>query len=485
MELMELSESESGGMSLPDLTSSEGEASLGEMVLSSCGSSNEAASSEEAPLGEMVLPSDVSSDEAASGGRALLPVPPFGRALAGDVVPVPVPTLKAAQPLDIALLAPFRPRGVTSRSAPLRVSWTCAYYGTLRRFPATHLSCGYLSNRNKHELPQCLYYSAEFQREHCRRNQEAIPMVVSPRFAEWLMGLPAGWTSTSPLSPAVLHAHVVKRQPQVAHKHRVLSLFSGCGALDFSQLGWFSPVAYCEICPEARQVLQARMSDGSLPRGPVFTDVRDVTLESLRSTLGDIGGGSGVFASSLPAAVEPGVLAGSPRRIVGLVFGFPCVDLSRAGSQRGIAGPASGLVEHALRLALDLEVEFLFAENVDNIRVLPSGANILIKQICEKGFFCKWVSLTAAHAGSPQRRKRWFLFASRQVGFRFAPPADDALWGMIRGASGLSFNSGRPPVGEWMCPKSAYPSLKARLGMLGDAVVPLQGVVAARLLAAM
>ena len=38
---------------------------------------------------------------------------------------------------------------------------------------------------------------------------------------------------------------------------------------------------YCEICPAAVSVLRARMEDGSLPKAPVFSDVRAFTKDTL------------------------------------------------------------------------------------------------------------------------------------------------------------------------------------------------------------
>ena len=54
---------------------------------------------------------------------------------------------------------------------------------------------------------------------------------------------------------------------------RRLSLFTGCGALDYA-LPWCSPVAYCERDPDAAAVLRARMLDGSLPKAPLYDDVQ-------------------------------------------------------------------------------------------------------------------------------------------------------------------------------------------------------------------
>ncbi len=70
------------------------------------------------------------------------------------------------------------------------------YYGTLRAFPATHYSSGVLTDRSKHELPQCLYcydaFAANWATSRCRELPQR--MAVSPRFAEWLMGSPENCT---------------------------------------------------------------------------------------------------------------------------------------------------------------------------------------------------------------------------------------------------------------------------------------------------
>jgi len=138
---------------------------------------------ETSAVDELVLPSSSSSsDDAVSGGR--LPLPPFGsrRAFVGDVVRDPAPTFELVQPLRVDLRAPLLPRGVMSRSSALRASWIVHYCGTLRRFPATHSSCGYLSDRNKHELPQCIFYSGQFQDELRRIAQHTAKMAASPQF---------------------------------------------------------------------------------------------------------------------------------------------------------------------------------------------------------------------------------------------------------------------------------------------------------------
>eukprot|EP00969_Alexandrium_andersonii_P339599 15011855-Alexandrium_andersonii.AAC.1 len=48
---------------------------------------------------------------------------------------------------------------------------------------------------------------------------------VSPIFAEWLVGMPAGWTSTRP-------CHLPAPRDAATERMTCLSLFTGCGGLD-------------------------------------------------------------------------------------------------------------------------------------------------------------------------------------------------------------------------------------------------------------
>jgi hypothetical protein len=336
-------------------------------------------------------------------------------------------------------------------------------------FPATHYSCGGLTARNKHELPQCLFYDPLFGQvaeslglTNCSLDQPALKAVVSPKFGEWLMGLPQGWTSPYlPVNFAVLGAHIVSQQPVLEHKHHVLSLFSGCGALDYALSPWCHSLAYCEIDIDAQSVLQARMKDGSLTHGKIFGDIRSLTRGTLMKELGDVS-------------------------VDGLVFGFPCVDTCRAGKMKGIIdGPQSNLVWEALRLAEELRVAFMFIENVDNTRFLRfGGAQCLVDALGQAGFRCTWVSVGAVHVGCPQRRKRWFLLATRghMLHQLFATPPDDSLREHIAQNSGLAFNGGRPPPEAWMLPREEYKHVKHCLTQLGNCVIPAQVIVAARVL---
>ena len=109
----------------------------------------------------------------------------------------------------------------------------------------------------------------------------------------------------------------------------------------------------------------------------------------------------------------------------GLVFGFPCVDTCRAGKMKDIIKPRS-------------------------TEQLGLGSDALGRGV--EGY---------------------------QL---FATPPDDSLQEHIAQNSGLAFNGGRPPPTEWMMPRAEHKHVKARLTQLGNAVIPLQAIVVARLL---
>ena len=248
-------------------------------------------------------------------------------------------------------------------------------------------------------------------------------------------------------------------EPFVAPMKRRLSLFTGCGALDYA-LPWCSPVAYCERDPDAAAVLRARMLDGSLPKAPLYDDVQTLTEKAFTTQIDTI------------------------------VAGFPCIDLSKAGRKRGLEGSESSLVWEVIRLARVLDVPMLFLENVDNFRFLGEFWEAVLVALMNLDFQIEWVSLCGTHAGSPQRRRRVFLLARRgkALSTPFAPPFAQGLSGVFADPpqhKGWQFNSGRPSTKEWMTSLSQYRQECHRLKMLGNAVIPLQANIAARILSSL
>lgn len=96
-------------------------------------------------------------------------------------------------------------------------------------------------------------------------------------------------------------------------------------------------------------------------------------------------------------------------------FGFPCQDISIAGSQEGFDGERSSLFYAVTRLIRDLKKEnkpeYLFIENVKNLLSVNRGFDFLRLQIelDEIGYNVEWDVLNSKHFGVPQNRERIFV----------------------------------------------------------------------------
>lgn len=168
---------------------------------------------------------------------------------------------------------------------------------------------------------------------------------------------------------------------------RTLSLFSGCGLIDLALAPWCRTVAYCEHDPFACGVLMSRMADGQLQQAPIWDNVATLRPQDL----------AGIGPIELIAA------------------GFPCTDISLAGTGEGLAGDESGLWREVARLADALRPPFVFLENVPAIR--KRGASDVVGDLARLGYDCRWTAFRASDIGAPHKRDRWFLFAAHADSF--------------------------------------------------------------------
>lgn len=159
---------------------------------------------------------------------------------------------------------------------------------------------------------------------------------------------------------------------------RIVSLFSGIGGLDFGlENAGHQIIEMCESWTPARRVLAEKF-----PNVPVARDVR-------------------AFHSSTNYDL--------------LTAGFPCVDISHAGGQRGIFGPQSGLVEHAFRVIGEDQPEWVVLENVPNILRLGKGVGIahVLDSLVGLGYSWAYRVVDSRSAGVAQSRRRVIVLASR------------------------------------------------------------------------
>ncbi len=163
-----------------------------------------------------------------------------------------------------------------------------------------------------------------------------------------------------------------------------LSLFSGYGGfslglrlagVEVTTIGYVEQDAYCQ------QILSQRMEDGYLDTAPI---VRDITTTDFRPMAGlvDI-----------------------------ITAGFPCQPHSSAGKRLG-KKDSRNLWPDTLRVIREVGPHYVLLENV---RGLADGANPysaeILGQLSEVGMDAVWGLHSAAEAGAPHLRWRWWCLA--------------------------------------------------------------------------
>ena len=143
---------------------------------------------------------------------------------------------------------------------------------------------------------------------------------------------------------------------------------------------WVRPIAYCEIDTYCQGVLLSRMSGRELPVAPIWDDVQTLKGAYFKSDRPDI-----------------------------IYGGYPCQDISVAGTGAGLDGDRSRLFFEIVRLVGELRPRFVFLENVPAITT--RGGVRVISEFARLGYDCRWTIVSAAEMGAPHIRKRWFLLA--------------------------------------------------------------------------
>lgn len=153
-----------------------------------------------------------------------------------------------------------------------------------------------------------------------------------------------------------------------------LSIFSGIGGLEHSNT---SPLLLCERDPACQQVLRL-----AHPEVPIIDDIR---------------------ALDHPPAADM------------VVGGWPCQDISSAGTLGGIRAERSGLFFNMLKTAKAAGAHTLIGENVPNLLTINGGADfeVVLDALFSEGYpYIAWRVLNARQFGLPQQRRRLFVVAS-------------------------------------------------------------------------
>lgn len=164
---------------------------------------------------------------------------------------------------------------------------------------------------------------------------------------------------------------------------KTTGLFAGIGGIEYGlHSNGISSHLLCEIMPEAQCVLKAK-----------FEKVKIATDVTLLKSIGNVD-----------------ILCG----------GFPCQDISIAGSKVGLNGEKSSLVREMFRLiesCKKAKPKYVLIENVANIISLNKGEalKLITDEMHRLGYDWAYRLIDPRSLGIPQRRPRFIFLASNVV----------------------------------------------------------------------
>lgn len=172
----------------------------------------------------------------------------------------------------------------------------------------------------------------------------------------------------------------------------VLSLFAGIGGFDrgLERTGGFRTVAFCEIEPYCRRVLAKHW-----PEVPCYDDVRTLTAARLAA--------DGIAVDAITG-------------------GFPCQDISIAGSGNGLDGERSRLWWEMHRIVAEIRPRWVLAENSPLLR--GRGLERVLAALDALGYVGRWDCIPLAAFGARHPRDRlWIAAHNHASGLSVPEPA--------------------------------------------------------------
>lgn len=163
-----------------------------------------------------------------------------------------------------------------------------------------------------------------------------------------------------------------------------LALFAGAGGgiLGGHLLGWRT-VCAVEWEPYPASVLAARQNDGLLPPFPIWDDVCTFDGRPWQGIVDVVSGG------------------------------FPCQDISLAGTGKGLDGERSGLWGEMARIIREVRPRYTLVEN--SPALTSRGLGRVLGDLAEMGFDAEWGVLGANSVGAPHIRKRIWIVAHTKL----------------------------------------------------------------------
>ena len=181
----------------------------------------------------------------------------------------------------------------------------------------------------------------------------------------------------APLRDFTLHA--VPDHQRVNNVNE-LALFAGAGGGILGGIlnGW-KTVCAVEIDEYCRRILMQRQDDGMLEPFPIWPDI--TTFDG-----------------------KP--WAGCVDIVTG---GFPCQDISIAGTSKGIEGKRSGLWKQMARIISEVQPTYVLVENSPMLAI--RGLGTVLGDLAEMGFDAEWGCISAAETGACHKRDRMWILA--------------------------------------------------------------------------
>lgn len=195
-----------------------------------------------------------------------------------------------------------------------------------------------------------------------------------------------------------------------------LALFAGAGGglLASRLLGWRT-VCAVEINEFCRSVLMQRQYDGNLDLFPIWDDIKTFSGGAWRGRVDVVSGG------------------------------FPCQDVSGAGTKEGLDGERSGLWVEMARVIREVQPRFAFVEN--SAALTNRGLERVLGDLAEMGMDARWGVFSAGDVGARHERERIFIVADRDgelgparpwVEQQFRQPTNERLCNGLNTADSLS-----------------------------------------------
>lgn len=155
----------------------------------------------------------------------------------------------------------------------------------------------------------------------------------------------------------------------------MLDLFSGIGGFSLGlERSGMETVAFCEIEPYCQKVLKKHW-----PHVPIHTDIRELDGTQYRGTVELVCGG------------------------------FPCQDISSAGTGEGLDGDRSGLWFEYARIIREVGPRFVLVENSPEL--VHRGLATVLGNLADAGLDAEWGVISACAVGASHMRRRLWIVA--------------------------------------------------------------------------